>query len=260
MSRFSKLLVLLIAALPLASCDSTTADPIVFGGVELDAVGGSTLRVSGSTLVVSGLPASGEGGFAIPGSRQQVDVAILPVALPAGGRFGARVESAAGAEIASMFATGTAPGKTRFDFSFGAAAGVTRVQILYKLGTETLFTIPELLVPAGKTAAIAATQSAGEGSGETGSVHAIRSGGRWIVVSDNEGSGNRPAANRSGSGGCDVLLVRPPVVVGIPGPNGPLCVDRIEVVPLTGQAPESGRIVVAAQGLPGFTVRTLGVQ
>ena len=257
MPRLSRILLLCLAALPLASCDGTSDDPVTFNGVALDAVGGASLTVSGSTLVVSGLPAGAEGGFAVPGSRQRVDVAIVPIAIPTGGRFGTRVESAAGGEIASMFATGTAPGKTRFDFSFGAAAGVTRVQILYKLGSETLLTIPELLVPAGKTLAVAAAQSAGEGGGETGSVHAVRSGGRWIVVSDNEGSGNRPSG---GAAGCAVLLVTPPTLPTLPGPDAPLCVDRIEVVPLTGQAPESGRIVVASQGLNGFTVRTLGVE
>lgn len=257
MSRFSSLVALCLAVLPLASCDGTTDGPVVFGGVSVDALGGAALRLSGSTLVVSGLPASGEGGFAVAGPRQRVDVAIVPVALPVGARFGARVESAAGAEIASMFATGVAPGKTRFVFSFGAAAGVTRVRLRYLFGGQALFEIPEVRVSPGKAAAVFAAESAGEGGGETGSVHAVRSGGRWIVVSDNEGSGGRPAAR---SAGCDVLLVTPPVVQGLPGPGAPLCVDRIEVVPLTGQAPEAGRIVVAAQGLPGFTVRTLGVE
>ena len=261
MSRISTFLILCLAALPLASCDGTTDDPVVFGGVALDAVGGATLRPVGTTLVVSDLPAGAEGGFAVPGPRQRVDVAIVPVEIPVGGRFGTRVESAAGAEIASMVATGVSAGTTRFEFSYGAVAGVTRVGLRYLFGGQVLFEVPALSVPLGRAAAVVATQSAGEGSGETGSVHAVRSGGRWIVVSDNEGSGNRPARGGDGNaGGCAVLSVVPPTVAGIQPPRAPLCVDRIEVVPLTGTAPEAGRIVVASQGLTSFTVRTLGVE
>ena len=249
---------LVLAAFPLASCDTADGPGVVYGGVAVEPVGGAALRASGSTLVVSGIPAGADGGFAVPGLRQRIDATIDPVTVPNGGRFGTRVEAADGSEIASLFAVGLPGERVRFVFSFGAAAGVTAVALEYKLAGVTVFKISSVPVVAGRpVSAVLVEQSAGEGGGQSGSVHAVRDGGRWVVVSDSEGSGQRPA---DGSGGCNGFLVRPPAVNGVPIPDVPFCADWVEVAPLTGTAPAAARTVVVARGLPGFTVRTLAVQ
>ncbi|HEX8297779.1 MAG TPA: hypothetical protein VF594_01350 [Rubricoccaceae bacterium] len=250
---------LVLSALPLASCDSGDGPGVTFGGVEVVPVGAATLRTSGTTLVVSGLTAGTEGGFSVPGLRQRIDATIDPITVPDGGRFGTRVEAADGSEIASLFAVGLPNERVRFVFSFGAGAGVSAVRLAYKLDGETVYTIPNLPVVAGRMAeAVLVEQNGGEGSGKAGSVHAVRDGGRWVVVSDSEGPGQRPAADASG--GCTGFLVLPPRAGGTVPPNGPLCVDWVEVAPLTGAAPTAARTVVVARGLPGFTVRTLDVE
>ena len=258
LSRSTTCLAVLVAATVLVSCDGTPAepDPVTFGGVALDAVGGATLQVSGSTLVVSGLPAGADGGFAVPGLRQRVDVTIDPVTLPSGGRFGARVEEADGTEISSIYAEGLDGDTVRLTFSF--SAGVDAVRILYKRGAETLFTIPRLSVEGVPFAAtVRLPQSAGEGAGKSGSVHAVRRDGRWVVVSDSEGSRQRPGG---AAGGCPGYFILPPAVGGVIPPDAPLCVDWVEVQPLSGQAATAARTVVFARGLDQFTVQTLGVE
>lgn len=245
-------LPLAVLALALASCDGTSdTPPASFSGVPVTAVGGATLREVGGALVVSGIPAGADGGFAVSGTR--VDVEIDPVMVPAGGRFGARVEDAAGGEVASIFAEGLAGDRVRLVFSFGAASGVRLVRVAYRFGGQTLFTIPEL--PVTPDAPFAPTvllpQSAGEGSGGAGSVHAVRDGGRWVMASDSPGGGARGAA-----GGCTGFLVRPPVAAA----PALLCTDYVEITPLTGQATPAARTAVLARGLGGFTVRTLGAQ
>ena len=144
----------------------------------------------------------------------------------------------------------------RLTFSFDA--GVNAVRILYKRGAETLFTIPSLPVEGIPFAAtVRLPQSAGEGEGKSGSVHAIRDGGRWVVVSDSEGSGQRTDGV---AGGCLGYLILPPAVGGIIPPDAPLCVDWVEVQPLSGNAATAARTVVFSRGLDQFTVRTLGVE
>ncbi|HEX9950391.1 MAG TPA: hypothetical protein VGB53_01365 [Rubricoccaceae bacterium] len=258
-SNFLSAAALVLAALSFASCDSADGPGVAYGGVTVEPVGGASLRTSGTTLVVSDIPAGAEGGFAVPGLRQRVDATIDPITVPDGGRFGTRVEAADGSEIASLFAVGLPQERVRFVFSFGAAAGVTAVALEYKLDGVTVFKLSRVPVVAGRpVAGMLLEQSGGEGSGKSGSVHAVRDGGRWVVVSDSEGSGQRPAGDTGGE--CSGFLVRPPAVAGVPVPDMPICVDWVEVAPLTGTAPTAARTVVVARGLPGFTVRTLAVQ
>ena len=262
-SKLLSIATLMLVALVLASCDTADGPGVAYGGVSVEPVGGAALRASGTTLVVSGIPAGAEGGFAVPGLRQRVDATIDPITVPNGGRFGTRVEAADGSEIASLFAVGLPEERVRFVFSFGAAAGVTAVRLEYKLAGVTVFRISSVPVVAGRpVSAVLVEQSAGEGGGKSGSVHAVRDGGRWVVVSDSEGPGQRPAAGTAAraGGGCNGFLVRPPAVNGVPIPDLPFCADWVEVAPLTGTAPAAARTVVVARGLPGFTVRTLAVQ
>lgn len=242
-------LPLALLAVALASCDGTTDEtPTAFSGVPVTAVGGATLRTAGSTLVVSGIPAGTDGGFAVPGPAARVDVEIDPVAIPQGGRFGGRVEDAAGGEIASVFAEGLADDRVRIVFSFGAASGVDLVRVVYRLGDQTVLTIPELAVSGNAPfAATLVRQSAGEGSGGGGSVHFVRVGGRWVAASDSETSSPKQ--------GCAGFLLRPPAGPAVPGAL--VCTDYVEITPLTGMADAATRTSVLARGMDGFTVRTL---
>jgi hypothetical protein len=249
---------LLLLPLLVASCDgSPGTDGVTFGGVEVRPTGGTTLALSGGALVVSGVPAGADGGLRIDGVRTRIDVEVDPVTLPAGGRFGTRVEAADGSEIASMFAEGLAGDQLRLAFSFATASAVTSVRVLYKLDGVVLFEIPSLRLTQSFAPTLVSEGTAGTGEGKAGSVHAIRQGGRYIVVSDSEGSNGRPAGAASG---CPGFLLTPPDVGGVPPPNLPLCVDWVEVQPLDGQAAEGTRTSVLARGIGRFTVRTLAVR
>ncbi len=247
-------IALLAASLALASCDGTTDEtPTSFSGVPVTPVGGATLRAQGGALVVSGIPAGTDAGFAVPGPTSRVDVVIDPVAIPAGGRFGGRVEDAAGGEIASVFAVGLPDDRVRIVFSFGQTSSVDRVRVVYRLGGQAVLTIPEL--PVRGDAPFAATlllpQNAGEGSGSGGSVHFVRDGGRWVAISDSETSPKQ---------GCAGFLLRPPSVPGQNPVDVPVCTDWVEITPLTGTQPAATRTAILARGMDGFTVRTLSTE
>ena len=246
-----------LLALGLTSCDGSSDEtPASFSGVPVTPVGGATLRAEGGALVVSGIAAGAEGGFSVPGPTSGVDVEIDPVRVPDGGRFGGRVEDAAGAELASIFAEGDPDDRVRLVFSLGAASDVRLVRIVYRFGGQTLFTIPELPVTANARLATAllVRQNAGDGSGETGSVHFVRDGGRWVMASDSPSGGARGTAQRGAD--CRGFLVRPPVAAG----PDLLCTDYVEITPLTGQAEPAARTAILARGLGGFTVRTLSTR
>ncbi len=248
------LVPLALLALSLASCDGATDEtPTAFSGVPVSAVGGATLRAQGGALVVSGIPAGTDAGFSVPGPTSRVDVEIDPVAIPQGGRFGGRVQDAAGGEIASVFAEGLADDRVRIVFSFGPSSGVDLVRVVYRLGGLAVLTIPEL--PVRGDAPFAATlllpQSAGEGSGSGGSVHFVRDGGRWVAISDSETSPKQ---------GCAGFLLRPPTVPGQNPVDVPVCTDWVEITPLTGTASAATRTAILARGLGGFTVRTLATE
>ncbi len=252
-ARLARTFLLALAALTVASCDDAPApsDGVDFGGVTLRPQGRAALALRNGTLIVSGIPAGADGGFRLDGLRDRIDLAIDPLTIPDGGRFGGRVEAADGSEIASIYTEGRAGNRIRLVFAFGA--GVTRARILYKRGDETLFEIPELPVVTPFAPTVLFATEAGGGEGSAGSVHFIRQGGRYVAVSDSEGSSGR-------GGGCPGYLILPPTVGGLPPPTNLLCVDWVEVQPLDGPTTEGARTSVIARGVSGFTVRSLRVR
>lgn len=252
-ARLAHLFLLAFASLTAAACDDGP-DPsagVTFGGVAVAPAGGASLALRDGALVVSGIPAAADGGFQIDGTRARIDVAIDPLTIPPGGRFGGRVEAADGSEIASIYTEGLTGNQIRLVFAF--AAGVTRARILYKRGAETLFEIPSLPVTTPFAPTVRLQESAGGGEGKAGSVHFIRDGGRYVAVSDSEGSSKR-------AGGCPGYLILPPTIGGLPPPPNALCVDWVEVQPLDGPSVAGARTSIIARGVSEFTVRSLAAR
>lgn len=242
----------LLAALALAAagCDIFGSDLLSFNGTEVEVRGDAALALENGRLVVSGLDGSRSGGFTLPVGLDRVDVETAPISIPAGGRFGIEVDGGDAEPIASIYNEGTGGGAFDVRVSFADALAVTAVTVRYRLGGEIVLEIPRLpLLGAGNGRR--RETSAGSGSGDSGSVHVIRSGGRYIVVSDSEGSGD---ARR----GCDGFFLVPPVEYAPDFPNG-LCTDWIEVEPVySGEMPR-GRVAVTARGVGSFTVQALEV-
>lgn len=249
MPRFA-LAAALAAAVVLSSCDASADEAVVvFQGVELAARGDARLAQQDNTLVVSGLEGNRSGGFAISGAPARVDVEVQPLRVPEGARFGIRVEGRDGRPLASIDTQGEGDGRFSLPFFFANELGATAVAVRYRLRGDLVLEIPRLpLLPDGRQRAAA---SAGEGEGDTGSVHVIRrADGRYVVVSDSEGSSGQRAA------GCPGFTILPPVSV-----KGPLCVDWVEVEPLGSTAsPAVGAVVVTGQGVGSFTVVDLARQ
>lgn len=248
--RTALLTVTLVAVA--AGCDIFGSDPLSFDGIEVEARGDASLAVENGRLVVSGLDGSRSGGFTLPGRPDRVDVRTEPVQIPAGGRFGIEVEDG-GEEIASIYNEGTGDGEFDVRVNFADALGVTAVAIRYRLGGENgrvVLSIDSLPLIGGRTARRRET-SAGSGSGDSESVHVIRSGGRYIVVSDSD-------AEDGARRGCPGFLIVPPDVYGSEFPNG-LCTDWIEVEPLGASDMPQGRVAVTARGVGSFSVRDLAL-
>ena len=234
--------------LTVAACDITAETMITFNGVEVEERGDASLGIQNGQLVVSGLTGNRSGGFNVVGTPSRVDVVTEPVSIPAGGRFGIEVEDADGDDLASIYNEAAGDGLFDVTFSFADALDVSAVAVRYKLGGETILTIPRLpLTPSGRQRA---SSSAGSGSGDSGSVHVIRENGRYIVVSDSKGSGGA----RRGCAG--FLLTELPLSFGENYPSG-LCTDWIEVEPITDAAMPAGRVAVTARGVGAFRVRNL---
>ncbi len=248
MRRLLPLAVFLV----LAACDITTETTLTFDGVEVEERGDASLAVEGGQLVVSGLTGTRSGGFTVAGTPGRVDVVTEPISVPAGGRFGVEVEDGEGNGLVSLYNEATGDGLFDVRFAFADALSVSAVTIRYKLGGETVLTIPRLALPSTATGRQQAESSAGSGSGDSGSVHVIRDRGRYIVVSDSEGA---PEERRACAG---FLLTELPVNVGVDYPNG-LCTDWIEVEPITETTMPAGRVSVTARGVGTFRVRALTV-
>lgn len=245
------LLIALLVAFA-AGCDIFGSDRLSFDGVEVEARGDASLAVENGRLVVSGLDGSRSGGFTLPGQPDRVDVRTAPIRIPAGGRFGIEVEDD-GEDIASIYNEGTGNGEFDIRVNFADALGVTAVAIRYRLGGEggrVVLEIPSLPLIGGRTARRRET-SAGNGSGDSESVHVIRSGGRYIVVSDSD-------AQEGARRGCPGFLIVPPDIHGSDFPEG-LCTDWVEVEPLGASDMPRGRVAVTARGVGSFTVRGLSV-
>ena len=237
-----------------AGCDIFGSDLLSFDGVEVEVRGDASLAVENGRLVVSGLTGNRSGGFTFPGLPDRVDVRTAPVTIPGGGRFGIEVEGDDGETIASIYNEGTGDGAFDIRVEFADALGVTAVAVRYLIGGEdgdVVLDIPRLPFVSGRTARRRET-SVGSGSGDSESVHVIRSGGRYIVVSDSEAEGGARQE-------CPGFLIVPPDAYGSEYPNG-LCADWIEVEPLSveGDMPR-GRVAVTARGVGSFSVRDLGV-
>ena len=241
-------------ALLVAACDTETPDPpppgpVVFDGVELEARGDAEVAVEGGALVVSGLDGSRSGGFTVGGTPDRVDVEIDPLAIPPGGRFGIEVEDDAGADVASLYNEVGSDGRIDFLFDFPSALGVTAAVVRYRYLGDVLFEA-EIALGTGRSRSVRIPTSGGDGEGDTGSTHVIRSGGKYIVVADSNAGGSRR------SGGCPVFLVRPPPPFGRQYPE-PFCTDWIEVEPLLSAPMPRGTVSVTARGVGTFTVRDL---
>lgn len=241
--------LLTVLALVAAGCD-VTDDPLAFDGVEVEVRGDADLAVEGGLLVVSGLDGSRSGGFNLPVALDRVDVETAPIRIPAGGRFGIEVEDADGQDIASIYNEATGNGQFDVRVNFADALAVPAVAVRYRLGGQLVLEIPRLPLVGSNNGRLRET-SAGSGSGDSGSVHVIRSGGRYIVVSDSESSGG---ARR----GCAGFVLFPPTGYGPDYPTG-ICTDWIEVEPLEVSDMPDGRVAVTARGVGSFSVRDLSV-
>ncbi|WP_412060221.1 hypothetical protein [Rubrivirga sp. IMCC45206] len=243
-------LAVLIPLLALAACDSDEppAGPVTFQGVEVEAVGDAQLAVVDGALVVSGLGGSREGGFRVAGQPARLDVETDPIAIPAGGRFGATVE-ASGATVAELFTEGRADGALDFQVDFGGPVDVAVVRYRLNGAVVLAFELDVL----GRTSGERRAQSAGSGEGDTGSTHVIRENGRYVVVSDSDGDGSRRA------GGCAGFRMTPPAGV-LPELPGAICADWVEVEPLVATPMPVGDVAVRARGVGQFTVRQLAAR
>ena len=247
--------LLLLAALALAACDTEAPDPVsgsvTFQGVEVEAEGDAALTVDGDALVVSGLGGTREGGFALDGTPDRVDVEVDPLAVPAGARFGVEVRDGADV-LAALYNEGVGDGRVDLRFDFPGLLGVTAAAVRYKLQGQVVFEA-RLGVEAGRTRRQRRATSAGTGDGETGSTHVIRDRGRYIVVSDSDGESGRRA------GGCAGFLMTPPPPLDV-DVEAPICADWVEVEPiLTAQVPR-GAIAVRGRGVGSFRVRRLDAE
>ena len=238
----------LLLALALVACD-TGADPLVFSGVEVEARGDAQLAVEGGALVASGLDGTRSGGFRVAGTPDRVDVALDPVAIPDGGRFGIEVEGTGDEPLAAIYNEGTGGGRFEVRASFADVLGVETVTVRYRRAGRVVFVIEALdLAPvAGRRRGRA---SAGSSDDDPESAHVIRENGRYIVVSDKEGSAD------GGRRGCSGFLLRLPAPFDVDLPDG-LCTDWIEVEPNGGAAIPVGRVAVTARGVGSFRVTGL---
>jgi len=244
------LLLLVLLALTVGACDTNTAPgPLLFGGVEVTATGDATLAVEGGQLIVSGLDGNRSGGFTLPGRPTRVDVDIAPLAVPPGGRFGARVTDDSGLEVASLFTEAGASGLLDFRFNFADLAGLSSAVIRYRLAGRVVFQ-GELDLSSRRGARLAG--SGGSGTGGPGSTHVIRDGGKYIVVADADEQGGRQRD------GCSGFLMTPPHPFEIEFPD-PICTDWVEIEPVLQTTMPEGQVAVTARGVGRFVVRELAV-
>lgn len=239
--------------LALTACDSGGPDTLTFDGVDIEAQGGAELSTDGGDLVVSNIQASGSDGFFIAGTPTSVDVLTAPIQLNPGQGFGISVIGTDGVELAGFRNRnrGSSSGRFTFEITYADALNIQAVRVVYLLNGSVQLEIPNLPFNAGSGLRLA-TDSAGEGEGDTESAHVVRRGGKYVVVSDSEGGG---AARRAGDKGpCEGFTVTPPIEI----PTVTLCADRIEVEPLNVTFPsEVAGVAVTGRSLGSFRVRSL---
>lgn len=250
MRRFLLLAAVLAPALVTAGCDTDTDDPIVFGGVEVRATGDASLAVEGGRLVVSGLEGTRSGGFVVAGTPTRVDVETEPVSIPAGGRFGTRVTSDAGLELASLYTEAQASGRHDFRFEFPDALAVQTAIVRYKQAGRTVFEA-ELSLGVGRSRR--AVGSGGSGDGDPNSTHVVRERGKYIVVADSDDQGSRRA------NGCAGFVMTPPPPFDEEFQTG-ICADWVEIEPVLQLDMPEGEVAVTARGVGEFVVTDLAVR
>ena len=251
------LLTVLAASLPfLAACDSGDPETVTFDGVEVEARGSAELAMDGSDLVVSNVGASGADGFFIPGTPTTVDVRTEPLSLAAGQGFGISVIGTDGVELAGFRNRNRGASSERFNFeiTYADALDVKAVRVVYLLEGRVQLELPSLPFRS-DTGLRLATDSVGEGEGDTDSAHVVRRGGKYVVVSDSECGGSPRHAD--GKHGCGGFTITPPVEIS----TLTLCADRIEVEPLDVTFPsEVAGVAVTGRSLGSFRVRSLAMQ
>lgn len=244
---------LLALVLTLAACDGGDGGGVTFGGERLEGLGDASLAVAAGELVVSGLEGTRTGGFALPRAVTQLDVRTAPVDVPPGGFFGVRLDAADGETLARFVHEADAGGVGRLRFQM--PAGVTHVRVTYRRAGQVVFTIPRLplTLTGGRRAA---ESTAGETEGESGSVHVRRNAdGRYVLVND------AGSTARGGPDDCAGFVIRPPVALPLTQfPDGRLCSDWVEVLPLDGPVAAPARVAVTARGVGTMRVRSLEAQ
>ena len=254
MPRFHVLM--LSATLMLAACDSGSSDTILFDGVEVETRGDAELATDGGDLVVSNVQASGTDGFFIPGTPTSVDVRTEPLPLTDGQGFGISVIGMDGDELVGLRNRnrGASSGQFNFEITFADALDVKAVRVVYLLNGRVQLEIPNLPF-SGSLGSRRATDSVGEGEGDTDSAHVVRRGGKYVVVSDSEGDGEPRRAGDKNA--CDGFTITPPIEI----PTLTLCADRVEVEPLDVTFPdEVAGVAVTGRALGSFRVRSLAAR
>jgi len=254
MLRF-RLFTLFAAGILLAACDTGSPDTVTFNGVEVETRGDAELATDGSDLVISNVGTSGTDGFFIPGTPASVDVRTEPLPLTDGQGFGISVIGTDGSELVGLRNRnrGASSGRFNFEITFADALDVKAVRVVYLLNGRVQLEIPSLPFT-GNLGNRRATDSVGEGEGDTESAHVVRRGGKYVVVSDSEDSAEPRRAGDKQDGPCTGFIIVPPVDVS----TLTICADRVEVEPLDVTFPdEVAGVAVTGRALGSFRVRSL---
>ncbi|MEO0558280.1 MAG: hypothetical protein AAF170_08865 [Bacteroidota bacterium] len=249
--------LMLSVTLVLAACDSETPNTITFDGVEVETRGGAELVTDNGELVVSNIQSSGTDGFFIPGTPSSVDVRTEPLPLTNGQGFGISVIGLDGDELVGLRNRnrGASSGPFNFEITFADALDVKAVRVVYLLDGRVQLEIPSL--PFSNSLGRRATDSVGEGEGDTDSAHVVRRGGKYVVVSDSEGDGEPRRAGATGPSPCEGFTIVPPVEIS----TLTICADRVEVEPLDVTFPdEVAGVAVTGRALGSFRVRSLAAR
>ncbi|GAB5533935.1 MAG: hypothetical protein Rubg2KO_01840 [Rubricoccaceae bacterium] len=245
--------MLVAAVVSLAACDSGSPDTLTFNGVEVETRGDAELATENGDLVVSNVQTSGTDGFFIPGTPTSVDVRTEPLPLTDGQGFGISVIGMEGDELVGLRNRnrGASSGRFNFEITFADALDVQAVRVVYLLEGRVQLEIPSLPF-VGSLGNRRATDSVGEGEGDTESAHVVRRGGKYVVVSDSESSGEPRRAGDKNA--CEGFTIVPPVEVS----TLTICADRVEVEPLDVTFPdEVAGVAVTGRALGSFRVRSL---
>ncbi len=251
-----------LAALALAACDpaapGSTPDAlgrsperrIVFDGVTYIATGSAFLRETDAGLTVesAGDPAR-RGGVRVDLGAGLIaaNIALQPVELPGGARFGLQLFTDGGGRprpLAAVWIDGEigTTGSHTITAEYDDALGVEAVVFEYLLADSLVYRSPP--VPLEVRAAALAAASGGTTNSQGTSTHATRNSKGVIVVGTDYASGGRAA-----SGACRAALIRTPFEIG------EVCADFVRAVPLIQQPlPPPTALAVTGFGVVDFTI------